>query len=228
MIAVETRSTRLNGERVADAVVTLWLLSVRSAGRSRDSILGTNQFAGLVSAEIADDDPLAFGESGENLHHVRTLNSDLNLAGLDIVLGIDDEDTGLVVIALDGLDWNGQSVRATGGAQLDIGVHSGPQTVSGIGHLDFNLHGAGGRVEGTGKAGDFAGEVFAGSLHLHIRRIADLDDGCDSLGHRNAKTQDVDLGDGDDRQSSLKWKSQPAPERRYRRSAKSRCRRRER
>ncbi len=164
-------------------------------------ILGSNHFAGLVGAEIADDDALAFVESAEDLDHVRALHSDLDLAGLDLVLGIDDQNAGLVLATLNGFHWNGQSVGATGGAQLDIGVHSRAQTVRGIGHLDFNLHGASGGVEGAGKAGDLAGEVFAGGLHLHVRRVANLDDRGNSLGHRNAKTQHVNLGERDDRQS---------------------------
>ena len=73
------------------------LLRSRSARCGKRFLLGLDQFARLIAAQVADDHSLAFVESAEDLDVVRALHAHLHLARLHPVLRVQHQHAGLVV-----------------------------------------------------------------------------------------------------------------------------------
>ena len=158
--------------------------------------LGLYHLARLIAAQIADDHPLAFRKSRQNLDVIGAFHSHFHLPRLHPVLRVHHQHARLCCRQNAG--WL-RSERSSTSARLlalncDIGVHSGLQMVVGVGNVDFDLHGSGRRIERVGEAGDFAGEVFAGRLHMHVGGIANADFRGQRFGHRNAQAQNVQPG----------------------------------
>ena len=87
-----------NGYLMANADMAIPLPCCRSAPVNAPC-LGFTDLARLIAAQIAHNDPLAFGESGQNFHVVRALDAHLHLARLHPVLRVQYQHRRLAAIS---------------------------------------------------------------------------------------------------------------------------------
>ena len=80
------------------------------------------------------------------------------------------------------LNWHGQRVRVIFCFQHHFRIHSWLEMVVRIRYVNLHLHGSRGGIERIGKAGHFAGEMFAGCLYAYVRGIAGSDFGVSDSG----------------------------------------------